>query len=72
MRRDHDSSSLRAEYQGQATDIGYSSQGNSAYAGYKINEILVKHTGKDLETIKKDTDRDYFLSAVQAKRIRDY
>jgi ATP-dependent Clp protease protease subunit len=33
----------------------------------KINEILSKHTGQDLEKIKKDTDRDYFMSAQEAK-----
>jgi ATP-dependent Clp protease protease subunit len=32
-----------------------------------INEILAKHTGKDVETIAKDTDRDFFLSAEQAR-----
>jgi len=32
-----------------------------------LNEILVKHTGKDVATIAKDTDRDFFLSAEQAK-----
>ena len=32
-----------------------------------LNDILVKHTGKDLETIAKDTDRDFFLSAEEAK-----
>lgn len=32
-----------------------------------LNEILVKHTGKKLETIAKDTDRDFFLSAEEAK-----
>jgi ATP-dependent Clp protease protease subunit len=32
-----------------------------------LNEILVKHTGKNLETIAKDTDRDFFLSAEEAK-----
>jgi ATP-dependent Clp protease protease subunit len=32
-----------------------------------LNEILVKHTGKDLATIGKDTDRDFFLSAEEAK-----
>jgi len=33
----------------------------------KINEILVKHTGQSLEKIEKDTDRDYFMSADEAK-----
>ena len=33
----------------------------------KINEILAKHTGKDKETIKEDSDRDYFMTAQEAK-----
>jgi ATP-dependent Clp protease protease subunit len=33
----------------------------------KVNEILVTHTGKSLEKVKEDTDRDYFMSAQEAK-----
>ena len=33
----------------------------------KINELLVKHTGQPLDKIEKDTDRDYFMSAEEAK-----
>ena len=33
----------------------------------KVNEILVAHTGKSLEKVKEDTDRDYFMSANEAK-----
>ncbi|MCS7229033.1 MAG: ATP-dependent Clp endopeptidase proteolytic subunit ClpP [Candidatus Kryptonium sp.] len=33
----------------------------------KINEILAKHTGKPIEQIEKDTDRDYYMSAEEAK-----
>jgi ATP-dependent Clp protease protease subunit len=33
----------------------------------RINEILVAHTGQSLEKIQKDTDRDYFMSATEAK-----
>lgn len=33
----------------------------------KINEILSQHTGKPLDKIEKDTDRDYFMSAEEAK-----
>ncbi|MFH1779019.1 MAG: ATP-dependent Clp endopeptidase proteolytic subunit ClpP [Candidatus Omnitrophota bacterium] len=33
----------------------------------KINEILAKHTGQGLEKIQKDTDRDFFMSADEAK-----
>ncbi|MFA5117002.1 MAG: ATP-dependent Clp endopeptidase proteolytic subunit ClpP [Candidatus Omnitrophota bacterium] len=33
----------------------------------KLNEILAKHTGKPLDKVQKDTDRDYFMSAQEAK-----
>jgi ATP-dependent Clp protease protease subunit len=33
----------------------------------KINEILAKHAGQAIEKIAKDTDRDYFMSAEEAK-----
>ena len=33
----------------------------------RLNELLVKHTGQSLEKIQKDTDRDYFMSAEEAK-----
>lgn len=32
-----------------------------------LNEVLAKHTGKPVEQIEKDSDRDYFLSAKEAK-----
>lgn len=32
-----------------------------------LNEVLAKHTGKSAEQIAKDTDRDFFLTAQQAK-----
>ena len=33
----------------------------------RLNKILAHHTGKDLKTIEADTDRNYFLSAAEAK-----
>lgn len=33
----------------------------------ELNKILSKHTGQPLERIEKDTDRDYFMSASEAK-----
>lgn len=33
----------------------------------RINEILAKHTGKPLDKLQKDTDRDYFMSAEESK-----
>ncbi|MBT3890210.1 MAG: ATP-dependent Clp protease proteolytic subunit, partial [Planctomycetaceae bacterium] len=34
----------------------------------KLNQILIKHTGKTLATIEKDTDRDNFMSSTEAKK----
>ncbi len=33
----------------------------------KLNEIMQKHTGQTMERIEKDTDRDYFMGAGEAK-----
>jgi ATP-dependent Clp protease protease subunit len=33
----------------------------------KLNKILAKHTGQPIEKIEKDTDRDFYLSALEAK-----
>ncbi len=32
-----------------------------------LNEILARHTGKSVEEVTRDTERDYFMSAAQAK-----
>jgi ATP-dependent Clp protease protease subunit len=34
----------------------------------RLNEILAKHTGKSVENIGKDTDRDNFMSSEEAKK----
>ena len=36
----------------------------------KLNRILFNHTGRSLEQIEKDTDRDYFMSAEEALEYR--
>lgn len=33
----------------------------------RINQILAKHTGQDIKKIEKDTDRDFFMDASEAK-----
>lgn len=33
----------------------------------KLDEVLAKHTGKPIEQVTKDTDRDYFMTADEAK-----
>ncbi|MFZ1984613.1 MAG: ATP-dependent Clp endopeptidase proteolytic subunit ClpP [Desulfatitalea sp.] len=55
-------------FQGQASDIEIQAK-EILRMKETLNVILKKHTGKDLAQIQKDTDRDYFLSGVEA---RDY
>ena len=52
--------------QGQATDIEIHAR-EILKTRDVLNEILVKHTGQPLDRIKLDTDRDYYMSSVQAK-----
>ncbi|MGB8656305.1 MAG: ATP-dependent Clp endopeptidase proteolytic subunit ClpP [Candidatus Zixiibacteriota bacterium] len=52
--------------QGQVTDIEIHTK-ELLIVKRKVNEILVKHTGQSLEKIEKDTDRNYFMSAEEAK-----
>ncbi len=52
--------------QGQASDISIQAQ-EILRMRAKIEEILAKHTKKPLDKIKKDTDRDFFMSAEEAK-----
>jgi len=33
----------------------------------RLNQILAKHTGQNIKRIEKDTDRDFFMSAEEAK-----
>jgi ATP-dependent Clp protease protease subunit len=33
----------------------------------RLDEIIAKHTNKDLAVVSKDTDRDYFMSSEEAK-----
>jgi len=52
--------------QGQAEDINIQAQ-EILRLRDKINEILSIHTGKSLDQVKKDTDRDYFMNTEEAK-----
>jgi len=52
-------------YQGQATDIEIHTK-EILTIREKLNRILAEHTGQDMETIKKDTDRDNFMDANAA------
>lgn len=50
--------------QGQATDIEIQTK-EILRMKKRLNEILAFHTGQPLKTIEKDTDRDFFMSAVE-------
>ena len=53
-------------FQGQASDIDIHAR-EILKARERLNEILAKHTGQSLEKISRDTERDHFLGAVEAK-----
>jgi ATP-dependent Clp protease, protease subunit len=52
--------------QGQATDIGIQAK-EILRTKKKLNEVMAYHTGQPFERIEKDTDRDFFMSADEAK-----
>jgi len=51
---------------GQATDIAIHAR-EIVRVKATLNEILQKHTGQELSVISRDTDRNFFMSAVEAK-----
>jgi ATP-dependent Clp protease protease subunit len=53
-------------FQGQATDIEIQAK-EILRLKAKLNDILAKHTRQPIERIEKDTDRDYFMGAGEAK-----
>lgn len=52
--------------QGQASEIQIAAE-HILKTRRKLNEILAANTGQTLETISRDTDRDNFMSAEEAK-----
>lgn len=52
--------------QGQAVDIEIQAK-EILYLKRRLNELLAQHTGQDIEKIETDTDRDFFMSAEEAK-----
>lgn len=51
---------------GQATDIAIAAKEILRWRR-TINEIIAKHTSKTMEQVEKDSDRDYYMSAAEAK-----
>src|SRR5499433_1548501 len=52
-------------FQGQASDVEIHAK-EILYLRGRLNEIMVKHTGKSMDIIQRDTDRDFFMGAEDA------
>jgi ATP-dependent Clp protease protease subunit len=55
--------------QGQATDIDIQAR-EILRMREELNRILLHHTGQTMEKIQRDTDRDFFMTAEQAKEYK--
>jgi ATP-dependent Clp protease, protease subunit len=53
-------------FQGQASDIDIQAR-EILRMKENLDQIMAKHTGQDIERIKRDTDRDFFMSGEQAR-----
>ncbi len=58
-------------FQGQASDIDIHAR-EILKARERLNEILAKHTGQSIERVQLDTERDYFMSADEARKYGEY
>jgi len=57
---------LSGGFEGQATDIEIHAREIIDVRG-RLDQIIAKHTGQPLDKVAKDTERDYFMSAEEAK-----
>ena len=53
-------------FEGQATDIKIRSE-HILKIKEKLNKLLAQHTGQEMKTIEKDTERDHYLTPLEAK-----
>jgi ATP-dependent Clp protease protease subunit len=53
-------------FQGQATDFDIHAR-EILRIRERLNQIMVRHTGRTMDQIKEDTDRDYFMDGEEAK-----
>jgi ATP-dependent Clp protease, protease subunit len=53
-------------FQGQATDVEIQAR-EILRLREELNRILIEHTGQTMDQIQRDTDRDFYLSGLQAK-----
>ena len=59
---------VSSSFQGQATDIEIHAK-EIIDVRRRLDEIIAHHTGKELDQVRSDTERDYFMSSEEA---RDY
>jgi ATP-dependent Clp protease protease subunit len=57
---------VSSAFQGQATDIEIHAQ-EIIGVRRRLDEIIAKHTGQELEKVRRDTERDYFMNSEEAK-----
>jgi ATP-dependent Clp protease, protease subunit len=57
---------VSSSFQGQATDIEIHAK-EIIDVRHRLDEILALHSGQDLEKVARDTERDYFMNAEEAK-----
>jgi ATP-dependent Clp protease, protease subunit len=57
---------VSSSFQGQASDIEIHAK-EVIDTRRRLDEILAKHTKQDIEKVARDTERDYFMSAEEAK-----
>ena len=57
---------VSSSFQGQASDIEIHAR-EIIDTRSRLDKIMAKHTGQDLEKVAKDTERDYFMSAEEAQ-----
>ncbi|OPZ47162.1 MAG: ATP-dependent Clp protease proteolytic subunit precursor [Actinobacteria bacterium ADurb.BinA094] len=53
-------------YEGQATDIEIHAR-EVLNLRHRLDEIIADHSGQEIEKVRQDTERDYFMSATEAK-----
>jgi ATP-dependent Clp protease protease subunit len=53
-------------YEGQATDIEIHAR-EVLNLRKRLDEIIADHTGQEIDKVRADTERDYFMSAAEAK-----
>ena len=58
---------IASGFQGQASDIEITAKQVMKIKA-SINQILSKHTGQPMERVEKDTDRDFYMTAHEAKQ----